>query len=561
MARSSRPLPAHTTTTTIITTPPLPSSLSSPPPSSPPSLAPQKKRLSSYIPFFRRQRSNTSPDADIELQQTEQPRPFSFKKLLRSLRLIILLLAFATLILDAITISFEVNVMSLDLSDVSTQAGLLLAPDILAMVMILVLLIYPIIKKSNNKVEDVYVEEPYDYSDEEYYDYEDEEEEDQVRHGNPDHDRSVERLEAQRATLHRIEEALTLELGTGTRNEHQRQHHPRHGRVSPVAERPENENDSTQQEDEKAQVAQETAVETTTALASEVTPSISPSLEKRRRRRKQYTHITLRFVASFGIAVLALYWPASNLKPPMGYLPGLDNYHHRHPTPSSTSREPTPTQMASPSPTLTSNSIIYGALDVNVPVVSSPRYGNNHGENNNGNSGSWNGNGNGGGDGGPGNGGHHGNYGNRWCALEEAFGDNQSAIVYCQVKTVRPAMTYVWAILVIVELCIAYMAGDFSSQSEDEEQVQPEQPQDLEDQQQQQQQQSERHEYIEDMDEEGHTRFHMHSQDRISSQQQQLQRDREEEAAGGMGESSPSRPSTRRQRSEGSNRRRGRAVH
>lgn len=49
-----------------------------------------------------------------------------------------------------------------------------------------------------------------------------------------------------------------------------------------------------------------------------------------------------------------------------------------------------------------------------------------------------------------------------WCAEEESYGDDESAAVYCRAKVIRPVVTYVWAVFLIVELCIAAMAGDFS---------------------------------------------------------------------------------------------------
>lgn len=49
-----------------------------------------------------------------------------------------------------------------------------------------------------------------------------------------------------------------------------------------------------------------------------------------------------------------------------------------------------------------------------------------------------------------------------WCAEEESYGDDESAAVYCRAKVIRPVVTYVWSVFLIVELCIAAMAGDFS---------------------------------------------------------------------------------------------------
>ncbi|KAF9149849.1 hypothetical protein BG015_008341 [Linnemannia schmuckeri] len=49
-----------------------------------------------------------------------------------------------------------------------------------------------------------------------------------------------------------------------------------------------------------------------------------------------------------------------------------------------------------------------------------------------------------------------------WCSEEESYGDDESAAVYCRSKVIRPVVTYVWSVFLIVELCIAAMAGDFS---------------------------------------------------------------------------------------------------
>lgn len=49
-----------------------------------------------------------------------------------------------------------------------------------------------------------------------------------------------------------------------------------------------------------------------------------------------------------------------------------------------------------------------------------------------------------------------------WCSIEESYGDNQSAFVFCQVKHIRPAMVYFWASLILVEIGMAYMAGELT---------------------------------------------------------------------------------------------------
>lgn len=516
-------------------------------PVSPP---PQKKKLlsspttASFFSFFR---TSSKPSPDSEQQQQQQPhqsRPhsFSFKRLLRYLRLIILLLAFATLILDAITLSFEVNVMGLDLSDVATQAGLLLAPDIIAMVMILVLLIYPFMVKLSQPVP--YVEEPYDYSDDEYYEDDIEEEQsmraESIRHGSNHHQEEMseeEVLEAVRATRRRIQQELALHQDPSSRSRRGRRHREEQQQqeqeqerssvtISPVLENPVGKNGPLAQEDEKADTTAAAAA-TAITLGEERTPSISPSTLKRHQRRRRNIYLTIRLICSFGLAALALYWPASNLKPPMGYMPGLDTYHHRRPPPPPPP-QPTTTGDMTGNGTSTSSGGNWGRNDTqawnnNGTGPSSRSWG----------GGVYNGSGQGrnGTDGQPGSGGgHHGGYGSRWCQLEEAFGDNQSAIIYCQIKTIRPAMTYVWAILVIVELCIAFMAGDFSSSKATEDAEQP-----LE--------MSEPQEQEEILEEAGVNGPIQHS-----SRSNSIPNMDDEASAGGMGEPTPVRSSARRQR-------------
>jgi len=423
--------------------------------------------------------------------------------------------------------------MGLDLSDVATQAGLLLAPDILAMVMILALLIYPFMVRISQPVP--YVEEPYDYSDDEYYEDDSEEVQsvraESIRHGS-NHDREEmseeEILEAVRATRRRIQQELALQQDPSLRPRRGRRHQQEQEQeqerssatISPVLEGPVGINVPQEQEDEKVDEAAGAGV-TAITLGEERAPSISPSTLKRRQRRRRI-YLALRLICSFGLAALALYWPASNLKPPMGYLPGLDTYRHRRPPPPTTTGD------------MTGNGTSTGV-------------GGNWGRNgtqtwNNGTgptgrpSGGRNGSGDNGagpnGDGEPGSGGgHHGGYGSRWCQLEEAFGDNQSAVVYCQIKTIRPAMTYVWAILVIAELCIAFMAGDFSTAKASED---AEQPLEMSEHQEQE-------EILEDAVEDGHVQHNSRS-DSIPCMDV-------EASAGGMGEPTPLRSSSRRKRS------------
>ncbi|KAF9956263.1 hypothetical protein BGZ70_009988 [Mortierella alpina] len=232
--------------------------------------------------------------------------------------------------------------------------------------------------------------------------------------------------------------------------------------------------------------------------------------QQRRRKRRSYYYIAFRILFSCGLAVLALYWPASKRKPPLGYLPNLKESQNQHQGDGSISHNNSssggsssssrggdtqhnstitstivtrsllsyehskPMDPIPPTPASTSTSIAFrshhrkrqspsyddgtsiedNTSSDNLESAATGHYGH---------SGSG-ATGPGGRippnlrPGGPGSGG----YGSHWCSLEEAFGDNQSAVVYCQVKDVRPVMTYVWASLILLELCIAYCAGDFA---------------------------------------------------------------------------------------------------
>ncbi|GJJ69181.1 hypothetical protein EMPS_01527 [Entomortierella parvispora] len=529
----------------------------------PASPSPQKKKLfsstttASFFSSFRPS-SKSSPDSEPQQQEEQEqpqqhsrPHSFSFKKLLRYLRLVILILAFATLILDAITLSFEVNVMGLDLSDVATQAGLLLAPDILAVVMIMTLLIYPFLVKINQPVP--YIEEPYDYSDDEYYDNNEDEQSERaesVRHGNNDDREEMDEeevLEVIRATRRRIQQELALHQDPSSISRRDRRHHQQRRQqeqeqeqeqvrslptTSPVSAGPVRSSIPQEQEDEKVDAAA-AATATAITVGEERAPSISPSTVKRRQRKRRNIYLVLRLICSFGLAALALYWPASNLKPPMGYLPGMDGYHHHRPPPPPPPPPPVTTGNSTGNGTFTGaegNWVHNGTQTWNNSTVPIGRSGGKGYTGMGAGAGGDAGDGGGAGTGGPG---HHGGYRSRWCQLEEAFGDNQSAIVYCQIKTIRPAMTYVWAILLIVELSIAFMAGDFSTSkaSEDGEQA-------LE-----MSVHQEREEILEDADMDGHVQHNSHSQNSES-----IPCVDDEASAGGMGEPAPLRPSNRRQR-------------
>ncbi|KAF9923950.1 hypothetical protein FBU30_005999 [Linnemannia zychae] len=169
---------------------------------------------------------------------------------------------------------------------------------------------------------------------------------------------------------------------------------------------------------------------------------------RKRRRARQYTLI--RIIFSLGLTILALYWPAGQFKAPIGKLNNASTARDNQPihgndtlisnslpSPTTTSTTPTPTGFI-----FTASVPEYShniAADPNRTMLSVGQrsYYNRH---------------------------------NRkgrqqeppWCIEEKEFGDDESAVVYCRVKVIRPIVTYVWAVFLVVELCIAAMAGDFS---------------------------------------------------------------------------------------------------
>ncbi|KAF9983809.1 hypothetical protein BGZ75_004724 [Mortierella antarctica] len=220
----------------------------------------------------------------------------------------------------------------------------------------------------------------------------------------------------------------------------------------------------------------------------------------RRRKRLSYYYIAFRILFSCGLAALALYWPASKRKPPLGYLPNLRESQNQNQGDRSVSHDNNESSRGDdtqPNPTIAPAIVARAFLPHRLTKETSPTppasafirskkskrqrssYDDDDGaliedktsseklesaaSGHYGHSGAA-GTGPGGRippnvrPGGPGSGG----YGSHWCSLEEAFGDNQSAVVYCQVKDVRPIMTYVWASLILLELCVAYCAGDFA---------------------------------------------------------------------------------------------------
>ncbi|KAI1314324.1 hypothetical protein EDD11_002265, partial [Mortierella claussenii] len=196
------------------------------------------------------------------------------------------------------------------------------------------------------------------------------------------------------------------------------------------------------------------------AISEEADSSQRPNLQQQQqqqqrwRRRRSTFYLLLRIVWSVGLVTLTLYWPARQMQFPIGYLPNFNNGETSH---LQHERDH-------------GNRIEHGNASHGL-VGGGHGWDNNHNSNSNNAqiliptktasqyTGSNDDKSGPGGPGGEGTGGvtnDGGGYGSRhWCAVEQAFGDNQSATVYCQVKTIRPGITYSWAILLIVELGMA----------------------------------------------------------------------------------------------------------
>ncbi|KAF8937568.1 hypothetical protein EDD21DRAFT_386091 [Dissophora ornata] len=378
-----------------------------------------------------------SPSQRIRLFFTKRTFTLpSFRNLLLCLRLLIFVLAFVTLILDAITISFEVNVMGLGLSEVSTQTALLLTPDLLAMMMVLILVIYSseaICCCFGNAAD---LDNSYDGYEDSY--------DDEVAITR----RPFEERESMAQTDQELEEGQEQDFDQGEREERlarskgkrvafinypEDAHYTQHIRTSVVAiTTPVDEVDIhdtlsyTHSPAASSVIANSTPQQLPRSLALSE-PSTPTAASKPGRHR--YYYVVFRVLFSLGLAVLALYWPARQMKPPVGYLPnlGYPPHHGNGPhTGGARNGGGSSNTTGGPSDYPIGNGI-------NHDPSYRPGKGNDSGS----------------------------NALSRWCAVEEAFGDSQSAVVYCQVKAIRPGLTYVWAVLVVVELCAAAMAGDF----------------------------------------------------------------------------------------------------
>ncbi|KAG0249422.1 hypothetical protein BG011_009324 [Mortierella polycephala] len=259
--------------------------------------------------------------------------------------------------------------MDLELSECAEQAALLLTPDLLAMAMVLILLLYP--SASCCCFGPTHSDQDLDQEQEQELSY-------------LEHD---------------------LEDGQGSEGtlypHHDHDHHQQRG----DAEKQAFQHSGTQQS------IDDTHTTTTTPVATATNTAVALAIaqdekDQKRKRRNLRLYIVIRVAFSLGLAVLILYWPASGLQPPVGYLPNLTDIHRT----SGTKRAPSGH----------SSSTHPGGPGVSVRD-------------------------------------------DDWCSLAEAFGDNQSAGVYCRVNAIRPAIAYIWASLTVLELLLAFMALDFSS--------------------------------------------------------------------------------------------------
>lgn len=423
----------------------------------------------------------------------------SFRKLLRNTRLLILALAFTTLILDSITLSFELNVMDLAWSDVSTQAALLLTPDLLAIFMTLILLIYTVegaccCFDSPVEYDDEEEEEDHQHLPEHYPDNSEEEQEkpgdhqpDRDPNGLNDHAReSKRRMQDRERRGKEVQGAISAaarhdqegESSVHDRQGTQRRHY--HGTIIPtiaitsasstLEESLDNQDDPSRRVSttidmdtpsthslSSPEAAEPTGAGAASAAGMEAEAGTTTTTTKTRRRStqgnwRQYKrvlrlYIFLRVLFSLGLVTLALYWPARQLKPPMGHLPELPNSGERFRDFRNGIGPLTGSGHGGDG--IGPHSSSFGDRELSPPPPFSSKH---SGHAFNTREGEDDGLSDDGVPDGP----------NRWCAWEEEFGDNQSAVVYCRVNDIRPAITYIYAILIVVELCIAAMAGDFS---------------------------------------------------------------------------------------------------
>ncbi|KAF9202937.1 hypothetical protein BGZ49_006956 [Haplosporangium sp. Z 27] len=488
---------------------------SSPPlfPLSSPSPSPSSKSLPSPPTLFQRLR--------YKINFLYKSVSYSTKRrILRYIRLIILLLAFVGLILDAITLSFETNVMNLDWSQISSQAALLLAPDIFAMFLFFLLLIYSsetiCCCYESPEEEEEYDDQYYDEQDQQawstsqqdhsvsnlhYIDSQQEQEYDEKNRKQEldekeeeDDGEVLRRSKRNRvafindpeesAHLHQMSKnkvgatfvdttlitpsTVTTPIntnGAATNNiPNTSSYHTRTKTHSPAVSIDVPTNPPTSSGEASRTISAINPTTTITSASSEVesalamspaeaenntsdSPADSTPLPPRRRIFKYYA--TLRIILSLGLAALALYWPASQSKAPMGQVPKSGGPKNLE---------------------VGGDAYKFDSGNVNEPIFKRTTNNNTTGLGNYHRSGNYTrsrgqgptpaGVSNGVGDDGW-------NYGSGFgwkhvCAFEHTFGDAQSASVYCRVKSIRPGITYGWAVLVIIELGVAAVVGDLS---------------------------------------------------------------------------------------------------
>ncbi|KAK5827651.1 hypothetical protein F5H01DRAFT_331992 [Linnemannia elongata] len=532
------------------------------------------------IPTTTTTTTTTPPPSATPRHKRRLPTTFKFRNLLSYIRLLILALAFVSLILDAIAISFQTNVMSLEYEDVAQQAYLLLTPDLLAIAMIAFLFIYPSSlfcgasssgsRKNEREAaagEVEYVEEYYDYGDD---DDDEEEEEGRIKGGTGGEGvggregtapttsstvitstpetgaragKATPRSQAQQpkgaispspslspATYNDNDDSLqqqgrynsqntgapsrlqspptftlhshrNLAPTTTTNNSgrqqllHNSQDHDRITTASTfdtaattlsppsISPSPAKGDDPTSKltrtikEKEQQQHTQEqpTAAAVTPArgqppigvsLAEMIAQEEKDETNRKRKRARLYTIARVTF--SLSLTILALYWPAGQFKAPMGKqntppsmgehqpIQGNNTLTYNYPSPlTPPPSRMTPTFTAVPSPTsIPTNTIVSRSGPTPAPQFNDGMEKNlTRASADNSTTGYYTGF-------------RHKRGGHpkdsSWCAEEESFGDDESAAVYCRAKVIRPVVTYIWSVFLIVELCIAAMAGDFS---------------------------------------------------------------------------------------------------
>ncbi|KAG0297334.1 hypothetical protein BGZ96_006898 [Linnemannia gamsii] len=203
------------------------------------------------------------------------------------------------------------------------------------------------------------------------------------------------------------------------------------------------------------------------SLAEMIAQEERDETNRKRKRARLYTLARVTF--SLGLTILALYWPAGQFKAPMGkqnvptfedHQPsngnnGLPYNPSPYPRPSPQPSRVTSMFTSAPTPTQTpTGTVISGPTPTPTPIFSNNRMETNFTRSANGSTMAYY------------IGSRHNRKGRQkeelWCAEEESYGDDESAAVYCRAKVIRPVVTYVWSVFLIVELCIAAMAGDFS---------------------------------------------------------------------------------------------------